>query len=159
MLNAPVRRFRAQGGTAIALAAGLVGMMAPPVAAEGMYNPIELPNSNAISDTLSEKDIPTGQGSFARDYHVKLNAGERVEIEATSEHFDTVLLLMAPDGSILADNDDRGNGSTDSLLFTRIEASDTYTIRVQGFSNTTGGPFELKLRRFRSIGAPAADSP
>lgn len=149
-----IRQLGIAGSAAIALTAGSFGAGIPHAAAEGMYSPIDLPSNNAVSDTLSEKDIPTGQGSFARDYRVKLNAGERVEIEAMSDHFDTVLLLMAPDGSIVADNDDRPDGSTNSLLFTRIETSDTYTIRVQGFGSTTGGPFELKINRFRPLGMP-----
>jgi|GEM_PF-830640 len=152
-------RCRSAGGAAIALALALAGMMVPQGVAAAQYEPIPLPADDAIEDTLSEKDIPTGQGSFARDYSVKLNAGERVEIEVASDHFDTVLLLLASDGSTVADNDDRGDGSTNSMLFTRIESSDTYTIRVQGYGNTTGGPFDLRLQRFRPIGAPAATMP
>jgi hypothetical protein len=151
-------RVRSVGCAAIALAA-LAGMMVPRMAAAAQYEAIPLPAEGALEDTLSEKDIPTGGGSFARDYSVTLNAGERVEIEANSDHFDTVLLLMASDGSTVADNDDRGDGSTNSMLFTRIETAGTYTIRVQGYGNTTGGPFDLRLKRFRPVGAPAAVTP
>jgi hypothetical protein len=34
-----------------------------------------------ISDTLSNKDIPTGQGGFARDYAIKLNQGDNLSID------------------------------------------------------------------------------
>ncbi|GAB4343755.1 MAG: hypothetical protein Fur0042_06980 [Cyanophyceae cyanobacterium] len=137
----------------------LAGMLVPRAGMAAQYEPIPLPANDAIEDTLSEKDIPNGQGSFARDYSVQLNAGDRVEIELSSDHFDTVLWLMAPDGSIMAENDDYEPGIPNSRLSARIEKSDTYTIRVQGYGNTTGGPFELKLSRFRRIGAPAAAMP
>jgi hypothetical protein len=37
-----------------------------------IYTPIELPASREITDILTEQDIPTGFGGFARDYTVYL---------------------------------------------------------------------------------------
>lgn len=44
------------------------------VAQVKLYSPIPLSANNEVSDKLSGKDIPTGQGGFARDYMVKFNA-------------------------------------------------------------------------------------
>lgn len=116
-----------------------------------LYSPIPLPSNNEITDTLSEKDIPTGQGGFARDYAVTLNAGDNVAIDLTSDSFDTIVTLLAKDGSTVAENDDGPDGSTNSLLFTRIKDAGTYIVRVRAFGETAGGQFKLKVTRLRPV--------
>jgi len=121
------------------------------VAQSKLYNPVPLPPSNQVSDTLSQKDIPTGQGGFARDYSVKLNAGDNLVIELTSDSFDAIVTLLAPDGSTVGENDDGPDGTTNSLLFTRITKPGTYVVRVRAFGETGVGPFKLKVTRLRPI--------
>ena len=128
------------------------GTLAPVVQAETqLYNPISLPASNEMTDTLSDKDIPTGQGGFARDYVVTLSAGDNVAIDLTSDNFDTIVTLLAKNGTTVAENDDGPDGSTNSLLFTRIKDPGTYIIRVRAFGETAGGEFKLKVTRLRPI--------
>ena len=121
------------------------------VAQSKLYTPIPLPPSNQVSDTLSEKDIPTGQGGFARDYSVKLNAGDNVAIDLRSESFDTIVTLLGPDGSTVGENDDGPDGTTNSLLFIRIVKTGTYIVRVHAFGETGVGPFKLKVTRLRPV--------
>lgn len=116
-----------------------------------LYNPIALPASNQVSDTLSEKDIPTGEGGFARDYLVKFNKGDNVAIDLSSESFDSIITLLAPDGSTITENDDGPDGSSNSLLFTRIAKTGTYIVRVRSFGETGGGAFKLKVTRLRPL--------
>lgn len=111
--------------------------------------PIPLPLNHQVSDTLTEKDIPMEQNGFARDYAVKLSAGDNITIELTSDSFDTIVTLLAPDGSTLAENDDGPDGTTNSFLFTQITKTDTYIIRVHAFGVTGIGPFKLKVTRLR----------
>ncbi len=113
--------------------------------------PIPLPANHQVSDTLSEKDIPIEQFGFARDYSVKLYAGDSVTIELTSDSFDTIVTLLAPDGSTVAENDDGPDGTTNSFLFTQITKTDTYIIRIHAFGATGVGPFKLKVTRLRPI--------
>lgn len=124
-----------------------------------VYNPIALSNDREISDTLSDKDIPTGEGGFARDYLVKLNAGDQVAIDLTSDNFDTRLTLMAADGTTVAENDDGSDGSTNSLIFSRISESGTYIVRVRAFGEASGGKFKLKVSPLRSSSPPPAAVP
>ncbi|MDY6940774.1 MAG: PPC domain-containing protein [Cyanobacteriota bacterium] len=119
--------------------------------AQDIYNPILLPSSGEISDTLTVEDIPTGQGGFARDYLVELQDGDQITIDVTSDSFDTIVSLMTPDGLIVSENDDGPDGSTNSLLFTRINSGGTYTIRVRAFGETGDGPFNLKVTRLRPV--------
>lgn len=129
----------------------LVGATATLASAQKLYNPIPLNPGKQISDTLSEKDIPTGQGGFARDYTLSLAEGDQVAIDLSSENFDTVITLLAADGSTVAENDDGPDGSTNSLLFTRVPRPGTYIVRVRAFGETAGGPFKLKVTRLKPV--------
>ncbi|HBL11285.1 MAG TPA: peptidase [Cyanobacteria bacterium UBA11162] len=128
-----------------------VSLTAVAKAQECLYSPIPVPESNEISDTLTDKDIPTGDGGFARDYRVKLNDGDQVAIDLISENFDTIVTLLASDGSTVAENDDGPDGSTNSLLFSRINETGDYIVRVRAFGETGGGAFTLKVTRLRPI--------
>ncbi|MEH1871719.1 PPC domain-containing protein [Nostoc sp.] len=116
-----------------------------------LYSPIPLSNSTEFSDTLSNKDIPTGQGGFARDYIIKLQKGDNLAIDLSSENFDTMITLLAPDGSTLAENDDGPDGTSNSLLFTRIVETGNYVIRVRSFGETGVGAFKLKVTKLQPI--------
>ncbi len=116
-----------------------------------LYSPIPLTNFTEISDTLSNKDIPTGQGGFARDYVVKLKKGDNLSIDLSSENFDTIITLLAPNGSTVAENDDGPDGTSNSLLFTRITEAGTYIVRVHSFGETGVGKFKLKVTKLQPL--------
>lgn len=117
-----------------------------------LYSPIPLTTgSTELADTLSDKDIPTGQGGFARDYTVKLNKGDNLAVDLSSENFDSIITLLGPDGSTLAENDDGPDGTSNSLLFTRINETGTYIIRVRSFGETGVGSFKLKVTKLQPI--------
>ena len=116
-----------------------------------LYSPIFLPAKGEVSDTLSDKDIPTGQGGFARDYTVKLNKGDNLAVDLSSDSFDCIVTLLGPDGSTLAENDDGPDGTSNSLLFTRITKAGKYIVRVHSFGETGVGPFKLKVTRLQPV--------
>ncbi len=121
----------------------------PATAQQKIYDPVPISSNKEISDTLSEKDIPTGEGGFARDYYMELEEGDQIAIDLTSEEFDTMVTLIAADGSTVAENDDGPDGTTNSLLFSRITENGKYIIRVRAFGETSGGEFQLKLTRLK----------
>ena len=82
---------------------------------------------------------------------MKLNDGDQVAIDLISENFDTIVTLLASDGSTVAENDDGPDGSTNSLLFSRINETGDYIVRVRAFGETGGGAFTLKVTRLRPI--------
>jgi hypothetical protein len=110
-----------------------------------VYKPIPLTPGKNIVDKLSNKDIPTGQGGFSRDYVVTLQPGNQLAIDLASENFDTIVYLIASDGTTVAENDDGPDGTTNSLLFTRITKPGTYYIRVRSFGEVAAGNFTLKV--------------
>ncbi|MCT7982363.1 PPC domain-containing protein [Laspinema sp. A4] len=128
-----------------------IAMSAASVSAQNMYNPIRLPSSNEITDTLSDKDIPTGQGGFARDYIVTLQPGDQVVIDLLSDSFDSIVTMIGPNGMTIAENDDGPDGTTNSLLFSRITEAGNYIVRVRAFGEGGLGEFNLKVTRLRPI--------
>jgi hypothetical protein len=136
----------------LAILSLILGLKALPMQAQTrLYTPIPLETNKDISDVLSVNDIPTGEGGFARDYLVQLEAGDQVAIDLVSEEFDSVLLLLASDGSTVAENDDGTDGSTNALLFARITENGKYIVRVRAFGETGGGKFTLKVSRLRPV--------
>jgi hypothetical protein len=85
-----------------------------------VYEPIPLPISKPVKDTLSALDIPLGQGRFARDYIVSLTTADPVVIELKSEKFDTFVSLLTADGTTVDENDDGPDGTTNSWLVVRV---------------------------------------
>jgi hypothetical protein len=116
-----------------------------------VYTPLPLPPSNEVADALTDRDIPLGDGGFARDYAIQLVSGEQVVIELTSDNFDTVVTLLTKEGKTVGKNDDGPDGSSNSLLFARIKKTGPYTVRIQGFSDTSGGKFFLKVSRLKAV--------
>lgn len=116
-----------------------------------IYHPISIAENEQISDVLSENDIPTGEGGFARDYVVNLKQGDQIAIDLISEEFDSILILIASDGSTVAENDDGPGGDTNSLLFARITETGKYIVRVRAFGETGSGEFKLKVTRLRPV--------
>ena len=148
------KAFAARFSSALVVPATLLAVSLTAAAARAqnqLYNPIPMPPTNEVSDTLTDKDIPIGEGGFARDYAVNLKAGDQVAIDLTSESFDTIVSLLAADGSTVGENDDGPDGSTNSLLFTRLTEAGRYIIRVRAFGETGGGAFKLKLTRLRPV--------
>lgn len=126
-----------------------IGFSALSANAQTLYSPIPLPDSNQVSDSLTDKDIPTGSGGFARDYLVTFNEGDQVVMDLTSDEFDTIITLIAPDGSAVAENDDAPDGSTNSMLFSRITRPGSYIIRVSPYAGQGIGKFNLKVTRLQ----------
>jgi hypothetical protein len=115
------------------------------------YAPIPLTPGKDVNDRLTDSDIPTGQGNFARDYVVTLQAGDQVAIDLSSDSFDTIVTLMTAQGTTVSENDDGPDGTTNSLLFTRITRNANYVVRVKAFGETAGGAFKLKLTRLQPV--------
>lgn len=121
------------------------------IAQTKIYNPIEIKENKEISDKLSPNDIPTGEGGFARDYYIYLEKGDQIAVDLISEDFDSIVILIAEDGTTIAENDDGPDSNTNSLLFTRIVEKGKYIVRVKAFGQTGNGEFKLKVTRLQPV--------
>ncbi len=162
-LNAPLVALPASFRAPVVTATGLTGRLltsllslvgavaiAQTAGAQALYNPIPLPENGQVTDSLTDKDIPTGSGGFARDYLISFKGGEQVVMDLTSEQFDTIITLLGPDGTTAAENDDAPDGSTNSMLFARITQPGNYIIRVNPYAGQGVGQFTLKVTRLRA---------
>ncbi|MEB3151625.1 MAG: PPC domain-containing protein, partial [Sphaerospermopsis sp.] len=77
--------------------------------------------------------------------------GDNLAIDLSSESFDSIVVLLGPNGSKVAENDDGPDGTSNSLLFTRVVEAGTYIIRVRSFGETGVGSFKLKVTRLKPV--------
>lgn len=92
----------------------------------------------AIGDTVNQNEYRfyTFQGELGQQI--------RIQVQALSGGFDPVAVLIAPDGTVIAEGDD--SGATLNPDFTALLPDDgTYTVRVNGY--LSGGEFELRIAR------------
>lgn len=145
------RRWLGQG-LSLGFGASLLILLLRPLQAQtALYQPLPLALNQTLTDVLSPQDIPTGEGGFARDYQVQLQASDQIVIDLQSNEFDTLLVLIAEDGSSLGANDDSAEGGSNSLLFARIPTAGRYIVRVRAFGVGGGGRFHLNVTRLRPM--------
>ncbi len=101
------------------------------------------PQVIALSDRIPE------QGFYGYDFDASAGQVVTITVHATGE-LDPKAILLAPDGSVAAQNDDHEDAdsalnSYDSrILHFTLAQSGTYHLQVTGFAGT-GGPFDLSL--------------
>jgi tetratricopeptide (TPR) repeat protein len=79
-----------------------------------------------------------------QEYTLDISEGDVLAIIVTSEDFDTVVSLVAPDGEEVAFNDDFG-GTLNSRIVYTATASGNYTIVAKSFDGQ-GGDYSLEVR-------------
>lgn len=89
--------------------------------------------------------------TFARHYVFELNEALEVQIDLSSNDFDTYLLLKSSTGILLDENDDLASGNTDSRIEARLDAG-TYRIVVTSYAFGATGHYELNLTAVSSSG-------
>lgn len=86
-------------------------------------------------------------GTFLDVLTLRGEAGEYVEIAASSPAFDTYLSLYAPDGTLWEVNDDDHlGGGTDSTIRTTLPQTGTYVVVISGFGPWDLGPYTVERR-------------
>lgn len=80
------------------------------------------------------------------------------DLQATSGSLDTLLILLGPDGRLVADNDDRPEGgSTDSLIQITAPSTGTYTLIASRYAQVIGGT-EGRYTLFIDVSTPVVDA-
>ncbi|MGD1909234.1 MAG: tetratricopeptide repeat protein, partial [Leptolyngbyaceae cyanobacterium] len=90
---------------------------------------------NETSDTLSD-------GSYFNVHTFEGTTGEYIRINLVSEAFDTYLILVGPDGNVVAENDDGGYGTNSQLVMT-LPVDGTYQVLANSYSTGDTGPYTL----------------
>jgi|GEM_PF-7016696 len=80
-------------------------------------------------------------------YELEGKAGDRVTLTLRSEDFDTLLVLVGPDGYLLGHNDDfQPKEGSDSQLHTFLPLDGTYQVWVNAYEGAAGS-YRLELER------------
>ena len=99
-----------------------------------------------IEGTLDENSEVLEQDSTYYNVHTfDGQAGQNVSIELASDNFDTYLLLLLPDGSVLSQNDDGEEGTNSNIAIT-LPTTGTYTILANSYEAGETGRYTLTVQ-------------
>jgi len=85
-----------------------------------------------VTGRLDQNSNQLDDGSYYATQTFEGTAGEVLTIELTSEDFDTYLILVGPDETTLAEDDD-GSGGTNSQIVITLPTPGTYTLITKTF--------------------------
>lgn len=125
----------------VLLAIGGTGVFAIRANSQESSQPAQLP-ANSVSGQLNEDSQIVDGGRYLVEHPHTGSAGEVVTFEAVSEEFDTVIVLIGPDGEVLGSNDDNG-GSKNAQLTIELPTTGTYWISVTSFRLGQTGEYVL----------------
>lgn len=102
-----------------------------------------------VSGTLSLTDcVSPFKNSAADRYTFNGTAGQKIAISLGSDSLDTYLYLIGPDGKVVAEDDDSGDGHNSripSTGFLRLSATGTYQIEATSYRSQVTGGYTLLL--------------
>lgn len=98
-----------------------------------------------VQGTLDNSSgVLPSDNSFYNAYTFQGRRGQRVVIEMTSDQIDSYLILLAPDGRDLAQDDDAGGGKNARMTAT-LPADGTYTVLANAYQPGETGRYTLRL--------------
>jgi hypothetical protein len=107
-----------------------------------------------VSGRLEAGDRPRSGGGYQDMWEFEGRQGQDVTIEMHSSDFDSYLELRDDQGSVLAENDDGGDGQ-DALILTRLPHNGTYRIVARSYGDhESSGIYELTLTTNADVGRP-----
>lgn len=111
---------------------------------------------SAAARTLREERLSFDANRREFRYPVDLNDGDIFVAStfALTENLDTTLTLSGPDGAILAQNDDRGDGTLNSQLIFEAARAGRYEVVVSTYGGEGQGDFALSLATDPNAEAP-----
>ena len=90
------------------------------------------------------------------DHSIRLEAGRRYRIAASSEAFDSMLrLYRAGSTEALAQDDDSGGDRNPLIHYTPTESGD-YLVRVVSFTPDGAGAYDLEIEALEALAAPVS---
>ncbi|NEO26171.1 MAG: trypsin-like serine protease, partial [Kamptonema sp. SIO4C4] len=108
--------------------------------------PQPLSLNQAIQGRLERGDNRlSGDNSFFDAYSFEATAGTRISIEMSSGEIDSYLILIAPDGSEVAQDDDGGGGRNARIVAT-LPLSGTYVLMANSYARGETGTYQLQAQ-------------
>lgn len=104
------------------------------------------PGEAPVSGTLAEGDQVRDDDSWYDGWSLEVEEGEHVVIVLASPDFDTYLTLVSPTGRTF-NNDDDGEGGTDSRLDLVIDEAGRWTVVANTLNPGDTGAYRLAVER------------
>lgn len=107
-----------------------------------------------VSGTLNNRSPMSDQGERIQQYMIRLNRGERIEINLSASDFDPVVSIGRENyGQYLEidRNDDGPDGLNSRIFFTAPEAG-AYVIRAKSIEESPTGSFSLSVKTGKPLG-------
>lgn len=89
--------------------------------------------------------VITDDGSLYDQYNFSGSKNQSIKIYLESQDFDTYLLLLDAQGNKLAENDDRGEDSSNSFLHVTLPKQNTYRVVVNSYQPQSQGKYNLRV--------------
>ncbi|MEB3359529.1 MAG: trypsin-like peptidase domain-containing protein [Synechococcales bacterium] len=115
-----------------------------------------LPNGQTVQGVLDEtSNILDSDRSYFNAYTFEARAGQRILIDMLSNEIDAYLILIAPDGQDLGQDDDSGGG-TNARLVATAPVSGEYTILANSYGPGEVGLYNIRVEAREGTVAPNA---
>jgi hypothetical protein len=109
-----------------------------------------------VDSRLEPSDTVVFQDGTPFDEHIFDGAaGQRISITLESSEFDPYLIVLAPNGDIVAQNDDRADGDLDSFVSLTIETDGPYSVIVNTVDQYGRGRYVLTIRQIEPLESPS----
>ena len=102
-------------------------------------------SNQSLSGNLGPGDAQLSTGEYKDAYQFQGSAGDRVIIEMRSTEFDPYLILRAPGGGLVAENDDFDGSSQRSRIDARLTQNGIYEVPATSFTKDERGAYRLDL--------------
>ena len=89
--------------------------------------------------------VITDDSTFYDQYNFSGSKNQSIKIYLESQDFDTYLMLLDAQGNKLAENDDRGEDSSNSFLHVTLPKQNTYRVVVNSYQPQSQGKYNLRV--------------
>ncbi|GCL36834.1 peptidase M48, Ste24p [Sphaerospermopsis reniformis] len=93
----------------------------------------------------SGDSVITDDSTFYDQYKFSVSKNQSIKIYLESQDFDTYLMLLDAQGNKLAENDDRGEDSSNSFLHVALPNQNTYRVVVNSYQPQSQGKYNLRI--------------
>ncbi len=96
--------------------------------------------------SLDDNDEPSPVDGGVYDvYSFVGRAGQSINLSLTSPDFDTYLVLIGPDGTLIAENDDINSSNFNSAINTSLPSNGDYIVVVTSFAPGERGVYQVRM--------------
>ena len=106
---------------------------------------------DTVTAGLTTSDPQLGYDEYYHQYAFDGNRGDQVRIRLDSDEFDAWLVLESPAGDWDNQNDDAGDGSTNSELVLTLSQTGTYYIYATTYGGEETGSYELTTENISGL--------